>query len=135
MNEWTRDPREILETYAAAMRANMLTYSIWAGNYAHRDGPSSTGEIFAEAGWSKQDVRDLRARAGAGDARRVALGGQGRGGAGARTRTQVYTALRSPDDLLVIAAGGPAGRLRRRAAAVVRPEVAGRHRGIGDSME
>src|SRR5438876_137956 len=34
MNEWTRDPRELLETYAATMRANLLTYSIWAGNYA-----------------------------------------------------------------------------------------------------
>ena len=43
MNEWTRDPRELLDTYAAAIRANMLTYSIWPGNYAvvvpkqHRD--------------------------------------------------------------------------------------------------
>jgi hypothetical protein len=34
MNEWTRDPRELAETYAAAIRVNMLTYSIWAGNYA-----------------------------------------------------------------------------------------------------
>src|SRR5205814_10594487 len=34
MNDWTRDPRELLTTYVAAIRANMLTYSIWAGNYA-----------------------------------------------------------------------------------------------------
>src|SRR5215470_6140360 len=34
MNEWTHEPRDIAETYAAAIRANMLTYSIWAGNYA-----------------------------------------------------------------------------------------------------
>jgi hypothetical protein len=30
LNEWTRDPREILDTYVGAIRANMLTYSIWA---------------------------------------------------------------------------------------------------------
>src|ERR1041384_4450630 len=29
-----RDAREIAHTYAAAIRANMLTYSIWPGNYA-----------------------------------------------------------------------------------------------------
>src|SRR5262245_43004303 len=34
MNEWTHDPKEILDTHAAAIRANMLTYSIWEGNYA-----------------------------------------------------------------------------------------------------
>src|SRR5690349_15125142 len=30
MNEWTHDPREILDTYAGAIRGNMLIYSIWA---------------------------------------------------------------------------------------------------------
>ena len=34
MNEWTTDPAEILDTYAAEIRANMRHYSIWAGNYA-----------------------------------------------------------------------------------------------------
>lgn len=29
MNEWTHNPKEILDTYTAAMRSNMLTYSIW----------------------------------------------------------------------------------------------------------
>ena len=57
MNEWTHDPREICDTYAAAMRSNMLLYSIWEGNYAlviakqHR-------EIFAAAGWTKQNIRE-----------------------------------------------------------------------------
>src|SRR5471032_1122757 len=57
MNEWTHDPKEILDTYAAAMRSNMLTYSIWEGNYAivipkqHRD-------IFNDAGWSKANIRE-----------------------------------------------------------------------------
>ena len=34
LNEWTHDPEEIVETFAAEMRHNMLTYSVWAGNYA-----------------------------------------------------------------------------------------------------
>lgn len=29
LNEWTHDPEEILETFAAEMRHNMLTYSVW----------------------------------------------------------------------------------------------------------
>ena len=34
MNEWTTDPEEILETFAAEIRANMRQYSIWPGHYA-----------------------------------------------------------------------------------------------------
>ena len=34
MNEWTTAPEEILETFAAEIRANMRHYSIWPGNYA-----------------------------------------------------------------------------------------------------
>ena len=34
MNEWTTEPEEILETFAAEMRANMRQYSIWPGSYA-----------------------------------------------------------------------------------------------------
>src|SRR5262245_62467574 len=34
MNEWTTDPKEILETFAAEMRANQRHYSIYGGNYA-----------------------------------------------------------------------------------------------------
>src|SRR5215510_2802841 len=56
MNEWTHDPREVAETYAAAIRANMLTYSIWAGNYAIVV-PRQHRQIFAEAGWAKKDLR------------------------------------------------------------------------------
>ena len=33
MNEWTTKPEEILETFAAEIRANMRHYSIWGGNY------------------------------------------------------------------------------------------------------
>jgi hypothetical protein len=107
MNEWTRDPRELLDTYAAAIRANMLTYSIWPGNYAvvvpkqHRD-------VIAGAGWTKKDMREYvheAARVTRRDWRTVGKAAV----AGRKDEDRVYTALRSPDDLLVIAAGGPAG--------------------------
>jgi hypothetical protein len=106
MNEWTRDPRELLETYAATMRANLLTYSIWPGNYAiviarqHRD-------VLTAAGWSKRDVRECvheRARVTRGEWRAV-----GKGAVVGDKADDVHPALRSPDDLLVVAAGGPAG--------------------------
>jgi hypothetical protein len=107
MNEWTRDPREILDTYAAAIRSNMLTYSIWAGPYAlvvpkqHRD-------VMSAAGWTRRDVREYvheTARV-----TRREWRGAGKAAVAARQdEDRIYTALRSPDDLLVVAAGGPAG--------------------------
>jgi hypothetical protein len=107
MNEWTRDPRELLETYAAALRHNMLTYSIWAGNYAIVVAPQHR-EVLVAAGWSKRDVRERvfeRARIARGEWRAV-----GKAAVAARAdEGRVYAALRSPDDLLVVAAGGPAG--------------------------
>jgi hypothetical protein len=107
MNEWTHDPRDIAETYAAAIRANMLTYSIWAGNYAIVV-PKQQRQIFAEAGWSKRDLREClheRARVSRREWRAVGKSAV----APRKDEDAVYTALRSPDDLLVIAAGGPAG--------------------------
>ena len=107
MNEWTRDPRELLDTYAAAIRANMLTYSIWPGNYAvvvpkqHRD-------VIAGAGWSKKDMREYVHEAARVTRREWRTVGKA-AVAGRKDEDRVYTALRSPDDLLVIAAGGPAG--------------------------
>lgn len=107
MNEWTHEPRELLDTYAAAIRANMLGYSIWEGNYAivvakqHRD-------VFNAAGWSKQDIREYLFehcqvhRRQWRDVGKAAV-------AGRKDEDRIYKAMRSPDDLLVIAAGGPAG--------------------------
>jgi hypothetical protein len=106
MNEWTRDPRELLETYAATMRANLLTYSIWAGNYAIVIGRQHR-EVLIAAGWSKRDVREYvheRARVTRGEWR-----GVGKAAIVGRRADDLHTALRSPDDLLVVAAGGPAG--------------------------
>jgi hypothetical protein len=107
MNEWTRDPREILDTYTAAIRANMLTYSIWAGNYALVIAKQQRDAIVG-AGWSKKDIRDYvfeSARVKRSDWRLVGKGAI----AALKDEEKRYTALRSPDDLLVVAAGGPAG--------------------------
>jgi hypothetical protein len=107
MNEWTHDPRELLETYAAAIRGNMLVYSIWSGSYAlviakqHRD-------AITAAGWSKRDIRDFvfeRARIRRGDWRAAGKTAV----VSPHDEDRVYPALASPDALLVIAAGGPAG--------------------------
>jgi hypothetical protein len=107
MNEWTHDPKEILDTYVATMRSNMLTYSIWEGNYAFVI-PKQHREIFGAAGWKKQDIREYVfevARVKRGDWRSVGKAAV----AGRKDEEKVYRALRSPDDLLVVAAGGPAG--------------------------
>jgi hypothetical protein len=107
MNEWTRDPEEILETFAAEMRANMLGYSIWAGNYVLVV-PKQLRDLLVAAGWQKRDVREFvhrRARVRAADWR-----GVGKAALAARSDPErEFTALGTPDDLLVVAAGGPAG--------------------------
>jgi len=107
MNEWTHDPKEILDTYAAAIRANMLTYSIWEGNYAMVV-PKQHRQVFAAAGWSKRDIRGYvyeTARVKRRDWRAVGKAAV----AGLKDEDREYCALREPDDLLVVAAGGPAG--------------------------
>ena len=62
MNEWTTDPKEILETFAAEMRANQRHYSIYGGNYAIVI-PKQLRDHIEAAGWTKRDVAELiRAR-------------------------------------------------------------------------
>ena len=51
-------PEEILETFAAEMRANMLHYSIWGGNYAIVV-PKQLRDRLEDAGWSKQHVQQF----------------------------------------------------------------------------
>ena len=58
MNEWTTVPEQILETFAAEMRANMLHYSIWSGNYAIIV-PKQLRDRLQDAGRSKRDVQFL----------------------------------------------------------------------------
>jgi hypothetical protein len=124
MNEWTADPEEILETFAAEMRANMLTYSIWAGNYVLVL-PKQLRDLIAAAGWQKQDVREYvhrAARVRRSDWRRV---GKARL-ASDDAEDRELAALASPDDLLVVAAGGPAGGF----GAVVPPWFGNRSRAV-----
>ncbi|MFT5446702.1 MAG: hypothetical protein ACI9DC_001876 [Gammaproteobacteria bacterium] len=106
MNEWTAQPEEILETFAAEMRANMRHYSIWAGNYALVI-PKQLRDHIQGAGWSKSDIAQFifeRARI-----RRREWADVGKGAVVRNRGDSEYSALTSPDDLLVIAAGGPAG--------------------------
>ena len=106
MNEWTTDPAQILDTYVAEIKANMLHYSIHAGNYAIIV-PPQLREHFARANWSKADIRHY-----VHEHARVQRGQWEHCGKGAIVLEQgerEYRALNSADDLLVIAAGGPAG--------------------------
>ena len=106
MNEWTTKPEEILETFAAEMRANQRHYSIYGGNYAIVV-PPQLREHFHAAGWSKGDIGRFvyeRARI-----KRAEWGDVGKGAVVRDRGESIYTALASPEHLLVVAAGGPAG--------------------------
>jgi hypothetical protein len=106
MNEWTTEPEEILETFAADMRANMLGYSVWPGNYALVV-PKQLRDLLVAAGWTKRDVREFvhrRARV-----RRSGWRAVGKARLADGRADGELAALESADDLLVVAAGGPAG--------------------------
>jgi len=106
MNEWTTDPREVCETIAGEMRANQLNYSIWSGNYVVVL-PPQLRSVFSAAGWSKADIQECvfsRAKVRRGDWADV-----GKSSVVKDRADREYSALASPDDLLVVAAGGPAG--------------------------
>lgn len=106
MNEWTTKPEEILETFAAEMRANQRHYSIYPGNYAIVV-PKQVREHLAAAGWNKADIaRQIFERA---RIKRAEWAEVGKGAVVRDRGDSVYPALESPDHLLVIAAGGPAG--------------------------
>ena len=114
MNEWTTDPAELCETIAAEIRANQLNYSIWPGNYAVVL-PPQLREHFDAASWSKDDIARCvyeRARVRRGDWAAV-----GKGAVVKDRAEREYPALEAREDLLIIAAGGPAGGF----AAVIPP--------------
>jgi hypothetical protein len=108
MNEWTADAEQILETFAAEMRHNMLTYSVWAGNYVLVI-PKQLRDLLVAAGWQKRDIREYIFRS----ARVVRSDWAKVGKANIVDRSggpmQEFTALKEPSDLLIVAAGGPAG--------------------------
>jgi len=106
MNEWTTKPEEILETFAAEMRANLRHYSIHGGNYALII-PKQLRDHLQSAGWSKTDIAAFiheRARV-----HRREWAEVGKAAVVRDRGDSVYPALESPDQLLVVAAGGPAG--------------------------
>ncbi len=106
MNEWTTRPEEILDTAVAEIRANMRHYSIWPGNYAIVLPPQLRAH-FEQAGWSKADVRRYvfqKARV-----RRLDWAECGKGAVVGGHGDREYAAFDAADDVLVIAAGGPAG--------------------------
>lgn len=106
MNEWTTAPEEILETFAAEMRANLRHYSIHAGHYAIVV-PKQLRDHLHAAGWGKADIaRFLHNRA---RIRRAEWADVGKGAVVRDRGDSVYPALESPGHLLVVAAGGPAG--------------------------
>lgn len=123
MNEWTTDPREILETFAAEMRANQLHYSIYGGNYVIVI-PKQLREHLERAGWSKQTIAEFlyeRARV-----QRSDWAGAGKRAVVRDRGDRIHTALQSPDDLLIVAAGGPAGGF----GAVIPPWMGSRSRAV-----
>lgn len=130
MNEWTRDPEEIVETFAAAIRHNMLTYSIWAGNYALIL-PKQLRELIAAAGWEKKDIQEYVYRSARVVRRDWATVGKQQIVNMGKGADQKFTALRSPDDLLVIAAGGPAGGF----GAIIPPWLGSRAQAVTQIIE
>jgi hypothetical protein len=106
MNEWTTKPEEILETFAAEMRANMRHYSIWPGNYVIVI-PPQLREHLEAAGWGKTKIAEYifeRARI-----HRREWADAGKSAVVRDRGDTIYSALESPEQLLVVAAGGPAG--------------------------
>jgi len=115
MNEWTTDPEEVATTIVAEIRATMLHYSIWAGNYAVVV-PPQLRSVFHAAGWSKARLRSFVYDHAI--VRRANWEAVGKAAVVSdRNRDTEYRALPSPDHLLVIGAGGEAGGF----AAVIPP--------------
>ena len=123
MNEWTTEPEEILDTFVAEMRANMRHYSIWGGNYAIVV-PPQLRQHFEAASWSKEDVRRYVFEKARIHRREWAEVGKARVVAGKGDKE--YCALTRPEDLLVIAAGGPAGGF----GAVIPPWLGAKSRAV-----
>ena len=130
MNEWTRDPEEIAETFAAEIRHNMLTYSIWAGNYALIV-PKQLRDLITAAGWQKRDIQAYIYRSARVVRRDWATVGKKQIVNLGKGADQRFGALRSPDDLLVIAAGGPAGGF----GAIVPPWLGSRSQAVTRIIE
>ncbi len=101
----------------------MRHYSIWAGNYLLVI-PGQHREHLDRAGWSKADVQEFvveRARI-----RRAEWADVGKHSVVRDRGDRVYPACDTPEDLLVVAAGGPAGGF----GAVIPPWLGNRSRAV-----
>jgi hypothetical protein len=133
MNEWTTDPTEILTTVVAEIKATMLHYSIWAGNYAVVF-PPQLRSVFHAAGWAKADIRQFvydRAVVHRSDWEGVGK----RAVVSDKNRHFEYRALPSPDQLLVISAGGEAGGFAAVIPPWLGPKSAAVTAGVGVCIE
>ena len=106
MNEWTKDPEEILETFIEEIKANMRHYSIWPGNYAIVI-PPQLREHFENKGWTKLDIRRYVYEYA--KIKRRDWNFCGKGSMVLDKGDREYRALTDENSLLVVAAGGPAG--------------------------
>ena len=123
MNEWTTDPEEILETFAAEMRANLLNYSIWGGNYVVVV-PKQLRDTLWAAGVGKADIRRYLHEHAWVRRRDWADGGQGPGGG----RGQGGQGLQGAPPARAVPGGGgrwASGGLRGRHPALVGPSLGG----------
>ena len=80
MNEWTTQPEEILETFAAEMRANMRHYSIWARQLC-ADHSQAIARASASGRLEQDRYRRLHPSARTYPPKRMGRGRQGCGGA------------------------------------------------------
>lgn len=133
MNEWTTDPTEVATTLVAEIKATMLHYSIWAGNYAVVV-PPQLRSVFHRAGWSKADLRQFiydnaivhrSDWIGVGKAAVVSD----------KNRDYEYRALPTPDHLLVISAGGEAGGFAAVIPPWLGPKSAAATAGVGVCLD
>jgi hypothetical protein len=130
MNEWTHDPEEIMATFAAEMRHNMLTYSVWSGNYAMII-PKQLRDILVAAGWQKHDIREYIYRTARVLRREWTTVGKANIVHRSGGPEQQFTSLQSADDLLVVAAGGPAGGF----GAVIPPWLGSKARAVTHAID
>jgi hypothetical protein len=130
MNEWTHDPEEIMATFAAEMRHNMLTYSVWSGNYAMII-PKQLRDLLVAAGWQKHHIREYIYRAARVRRREWSTVGKANIVNRSGGPDQEFTALKSPDDLLVVAAGGPAGGF----GAIIPPWLGSKARAVTQAID
>lgn len=129
MNEWTTDPEDLATTIVAEIKATMLHYSIWSGNYAVVL-PPQLRTVFHGAGWSKADLRSFVYEHAVVHRRDWEHVGK-RAVVFEENRDREYRALPSPDHLMVISAGGDAGGFGAVIPPWLGPKSAAATAGIG----